>query len=48
MNTISQPTAIPRVPIVRFVDDLSRTSNSQHLTCIQNVLLQNNNQHSRM
>jgi hypothetical protein len=48
MNTISQPTAIPRVPIVRFVDDLSRTSNSQHLTCIQNVLLQNNNQHSRI
>jgi hypothetical protein len=38
---------ISRLPVVRFVDDPLRMNNSQHLTCIQNVLLQNNN-HSRM
>ncbi|CAF3473349.1 unnamed protein product [Rotaria sp. Silwood1] len=34
----------PRVPIVRFIDDQNNKipiSNSQHLTCIQNVLLHN-------
>ncbi|UJR08969.1 hypothetical protein I4U23_013220 [Adineta vaga] len=52
-NSITQPTAISRLPIVRFYDDPLRMSNSQHLTCIQNVLLQNNNHphphhHNRM
>jgi hypothetical protein len=42
MNTITQPTAISRLPVVRFIDDALRTNNSQHLTSIQNVLLQNN------
>jgi len=42
MNTISQPNAITRLPVVRFIDDPIRINNSQHLTCIQNVLLQNN------
>jgi hypothetical protein len=46
INPISQPTAISRLPIVRFIDDSPRTTNLQHLTCIQNVLLPNNN--SRM
>ncbi|CAF1326889.1 unnamed protein product [Adineta steineri] len=43
INTISQSTAISRLPIVRFIDDSIRMNNSQHLTCIQNFLLQNNN-----
>ncbi|CAF1121971.1 unnamed protein product [Rotaria sordida] len=47
MNTISQPTTISRLPCVRFVDDLLRTTNSQHLTCIQNVLLQKNNNNNQ-
>ena len=42
MNPITQPTAISRLPVVRFTDEALRTNNSQHLTCIQNVLLQNN------
>jgi hypothetical protein len=42
MNPITQPTAISRLPVVRFIDEALRTNNSQHLTCIQNVLLQNN------
>ncbi|CAF2729674.1 unnamed protein product [Rotaria sp. Silwood2] len=45
MNIISQPTTISRLPCVRFIDDSLRTTNSQHLTCIQNVLLQTNNNH---
>ncbi|CAF0800104.1 unnamed protein product [Adineta ricciae] len=46
IHSIPQPTAIPRVPVVRFVDDPLRMNNSQHLTCIQNVLLQTNNNHN--
>jgi hypothetical protein len=34
----------PRIPVVRFIDNQNnklRASNSQHLTCIQNVLSHN-------
>lgn len=46
LNSLSQSTTINRLPVVRFIDDALRMNNSQHLTCIQNFLLQNNN-HSR-
>ncbi|CAF4884173.1 unnamed protein product, partial [Rotaria socialis] len=39
----------PRVPVVRFTDEhynKLQTSNSQHLTCIQNFLLHHNNEQS--
>jgi hypothetical protein len=45
MNTISQPIAISRSPVVRFVDDPLRT---KHLTCIQNVLTQNKNNNNHI
>ncbi|CAF1010501.1 unnamed protein product [Rotaria magnacalcarata] len=45
MNTTTPTSIVSRLPIVRFIDDPLRMSNSQHLTCIQNVLLLTNNNH---
>ncbi|CAF1003574.1 unnamed protein product [Adineta steineri] len=45
---------LPRIPVVRFIDDQNnklRISNSQRLTCIQNVLVHqsnNNNNHNKI
>ncbi|CAF0882397.1 unnamed protein product [Adineta steineri] len=45
---------LPRIPVVRFIDDQNnklRISNSQRLTCIQNVLghqSNNNNNHNKI
>jgi hypothetical protein len=54
INTLSQSSIVsysPRVPLVRFIDDPNskiRASNSQRLTCIQNVLLHHNNHQSKI
>jgi hypothetical protein len=51
MTHSSQLIIVSRLPMVRFVDEQHihlRKSNSQHLTCIQNVLSQNHNHPSRL